>query len=390
VASFKKYQTQVKNIKCNLLRGCLENSFHSGVSAYAPKPAQTGKIPMPTITVDVISVDYSVNYPFLSLAVNFAVPDNIPIIGGKSYYLGGGSIYLGNTQIGIPFEEGPLSASITFNLNASACSFSVQGWIKISPFWYWSIGPGSASYATPFSLAEPPWSSNPVKLDPAALQAQIDSAQAGQAGSRTGAPSLRNDPQTQQQIRSLFEFCGAGGFVDQMIATAQHLQVMRAKQLAAQRASGNIAAAEFDPNMLIAFAVNVEGGAGLGLSAAYGIYFTSQSGDFGTFGSGAIDLGFIAELAGGLAGFVYWAQNGKSALDNFSGLNGFATIEAGDPVSCGVTFYWPEDAPLHLTDDSPCGIGFSLGAGLGLPVNFFVGNSDTIINVQAPPALHGR
>jgi hypothetical protein len=336
---------------------------------------------MTAIIVDVISIDYSVNYPFILLSANFVVPGNVPFMGGKSYYLGGGLLYLQNTEINIPFEEGPVSASIQFKLNPCTCSFSVQGWVKIAR--YWSIGPGSAPYMTPFSLVEPPWSSNPVKLDRATLQAKIDSAPAGRVGSRSRAPSVRNNPETQKALRTLFEFCGAGGFVDQMIGTAKHLRAMRVHQLATRRASGNVSALEFDPNILIAFAVN-------GLNGAYGIYFTSQSGDFGTFGSGAVDLGFIAELAGGLAGFCYWAEGGKTALDNFSGLNGFVTIKAGEVLSVGVTFYWPEDAPLHVSNNSPCGIGFNLGPGFGLPVNFFVGNSDTIDSLQAPPSLHGR
>lgn len=338
---------------------------------------------MATVTVDGLSVEYRVAYPYVSLEVSFRVPDGIPLVGGKSYPLGRVTLTLAESSVKLPIDAGPLSGSIRFELNPSRCSFAIVGHVELGP-WQWTIGPHFAAYMTPFRLAEPPWSVNPVILDRAAFQARINSAAVQDVGSRAGASQLQNDPATQQAIRSLFAFCGAGDFVDQMTATARHLgEVVRAKKLA--RAGETVAAADaFNPDMLVAFAVNFEGALGLGLTAAYGIYFTSVSHDFGTFGSIALDLGIIAEFAGGLAGFCYWAEAGNDAKGNFGGLNAFVAFEAGEGLSVGAALFWPEDKPLHVTDPSPCGIGFTLDPSVGLPVNFFVGNSDTFLNAGPP------
>jgi hypothetical protein len=353
-----------------------------GANAWRRHRSKGGK-PMATISLDGLSVEYTVAYPYVSLDVSFRVPDGIPFVGGKSYSLGRVALTLVQTSVDLPIDAGPLSGSIRFNLDPSRCSFSIGGHVKLGP-WRWNIGPGFAMYMTPFSLAEPSWSVNPVILDPAAFQARINSAPVGSVGSCAGAVQLQNDPATQQAIRSVFAFCGAGDFVDQMTATARHLgEGLRARQSA--RGSDTAAAADaYDPNMLVAFAVGLEGGAIVGLSGAYGIYFTTVSGDFGSFGSFAIDAGIIGEFAGGVVGFVYWAEGGNDAKGNFGGLNGFVTLEAGEGLSVGLTVYWPEDKPLHVTDDSPCGMGFTLGPGVGLPVNFFVGNSDTFLTARSP------
>lgn len=337
-----------------------------------------------TITVDGLTVEYTASYPYVTLSVSFRVPDSVPFIGGKSYSLGRVSLALHQTEIELPIHEGPLSGNLVFTLNPAQCSFAIRGVVTLGPL-RWVIGPTFAVYMTPFRLKEPSWSANPVILDPAIVQAKVNSATAANAGSRTGAPLLRNDAATQQELRSLFAFCGAGDFVDQMTATARHLgEVVRAKKLESKTGTAD-AADTFDPNMLVAFAINLEAGAGFGLSGAYGVYFTTQDGDFGCFGSYSIDAGLIASLAAGLVGFCYWSEGGNDAKGNFGGLNLFATIEGGEGLTVGFTVYWPEDSPLHVTDWQPCGVGFSVGAGLGFPVNFFVGNSNTIINIKPPP-----
>ncbi len=343
---------------------------------------------MVSIIVDVIQIDYTLNYPFISLDVKFVVPDQIPFYGGKSYYIGGGTLSLDSIQVDIPIDLGVVSGDLTFSLDPSRCTFSVGGYVKLAGIWTWQIG-SDIPYMTPFHLTEPSWSSNPVKLDPGKFQAKIDAVPNDHTGLSAGARSLRNDAETQRQIRSLFEFCGAGAVLDQMIAAPNHLKAARIEQRDQFRDTKSGRPAEFDSNMLVAFGANLQGGVLGGLTGAWGLYFTTKDGDWGTFGSVAIDVGLIVELSGGLAGFCYCAEDGKTAEENFSGFNAFAAIDGGEIVSVGVTLYWPEDNKANPVYPSPCGIGFALGLGMGFPLNFFIGNSYTILSAEPPPQMRG-
>lgn len=340
---------------------------------------------MPHFDIDPISIDFEVNYPNISFDIDFVVPNWVPNYSGTRYHIWSGSISYVNPEIQIPIEiDGFAGVSGTINiaLDFSRSSISVSGSVNVFGF-STTLGPVLIPYATTIVFPPASWSGNTFTLDPATLQAKINAASGQNTGTSQGATGLRNDPDTQQQLRSLFEFFGAGNFIDEMINSMQSVGRPQKPRLVPTNTEAMLTE-NFDTDMLVAFAANMGGGAVASLSGAYGIYFTTVSGDWGTFGSVSIGAGFIAELALNIVGFCYWAEGGKTAKENFNGLNFFAAIEAGDPVSVGLTFYWPEDSILHISDKSPCGIGFGLGGGIGLPLNVYVGNSDTILNAHAP------
>jgi hypothetical protein len=118
------------------------------------------------------------------------------------------------------------------------------------------------------------------------------------------------------------------------------------------------------------------------------VYFTS-GGDYGAYGGYAVEWGIIGELSGGLTFHVYWPDSGKSAKENFGGFNGFVAADVGiESLSGGLALYWPKNDFFSPTPSpAPCGVGVVAGYGVGLPINFYVGNSRTFLGVQPPPKL---
>jgi hypothetical protein len=351
---------------------------------------------MPSVVVGVLEIDYSVAYPAVSFDLSIVVPDQVPVVGGKRYGLGGTSISLENPSVRIPISEGPLSGFIDFTLNTSRAEFSVGGEVDLDVTVYshsWPIGPKRVRYMNRLVLVEPPWSVNPIKIPGEALQAAVNSAPDNQIIPDSGASNLRNDSATQAMIRGLLTFAGAGHLVDNMIAAAQKIgaaiasqTVQRAAVGAAAGGTGQTSAATSD--VLIAFGMGIAGGAVVGASASRGVYFTS-GGDYGAYGSYSIDIGMIAELSAGNTLHVYWPDAGKSAKDNFNGCNVLVAVDVGIEVfSGGVAVYWPTNADsLTVTSNVPCGVGLNLGLGVGLPVNFYIGNSQTFLGIVPAPKL---
>ncbi|HET6893014.1 MAG TPA: hypothetical protein VFH31_18055 [Pyrinomonadaceae bacterium] len=348
---------------------------------------------MSSIDIGPITIESSVNFPNISFDVVFVVPDKIPFVGGKKYDLGGSSISLENPSVDLPFSEGPISGDIRFTLDTSHCEFTVAGSLQLKipevHTWSWHIGPESVRYMTPFSLTEPSWSVNPVKLDPGTLQSKVNSAP---IKSDLGAgQSLRNDTATQNLIRGFFMFAGAEGFVEQSIQSAQWIAGEHSAQItrAAAVGSGTGAAQQtksVSGPVLIGFALGGTGGAIFGGAGSFGLFFTSDA-DFGYFGTVALDFGLVAEISVGFTGLVYWPDAGKSAEQNFSGWNGFVAVDAGEGITGGLAIYWPEDAPMSVTSSTPCGVSVSVGPGAGFPVNFVIANSYTLEDVNPPPPV---
>ena len=352
---------------------------------------------MTLIRLDLVEIDYNVAYPEVDFSVAFIAPNNIPFIGGKRYDLGSTSLSLENTATAIPFSSGPLSVRITLTLDVNRCEVTVGGNADFDVLvhtYHWDIGPTSFEYLGPFILPEPPWSVNPVKVDPAALQAAINSAPDDRVKSGGGATSLRGDPATEAEVRCLLQFTGAGHFADQMIRSAQSIKETRLRVLgsgavesvAAARALGGA-----DTEVIVGLAIGLTGGVVLGLGGAYGLYFTS-GGEIGTFGTFALDAGVMATLSLSASFLIYWPDEGLSAMDCFTGNNGFVAIDLDVGVSLGVSLSWPEDSMNTLESSVPCGIALSAGGGVGLPLNFYIGNSVTFLSAAPPPQLapHGH
>src|SRR5688572_7494602 len=196
---------------------------------------------MPQITIAVIEIDYNVSFPTISFDVELVVPDNIPVVGGKTYELGSGSISLLNPSLDFPISVGPVSGNLNFSLDTAHCEFCVGGSISLDVLvhtFHWNIGPECVQYMTPFSLPEPSWSVNPVILDSATVQAAIDATPVGQFTNDNGVSTLRNDSVTQGLIQGFFVFSGAGAFVEQMLACAEKLEQNYSAQLAARASQG--------------------------------------------------------------------------------------------------------------------------------------------------------
>ena len=114
---------------------------------------------MSNITISVISLDYTLDYPLVLFDVYFVVPDQIPFFGGHRYHLGKGALSLQQTSIDIPFSEGPVSADIRLTLEPQRSLFVVEGWVKLDfkiDSWSWDIGPTFIPYGSSFSPSEPP------------------------------------------------------------------------------------------------------------------------------------------------------------------------------------------------------------------------------------------
>jgi hypothetical protein len=351
---------------------------------------------MSSVDLGLIKIDYSLNFPSISFDVLLVVPHKIPVEGGKKFHLGGGSISLEKPSLDLPFSEGPVSGDIRFTLDTSRCEFTVSGSVKLKiPLvhtWRWHIGPESIRYMTPFALTEPPWSVNPEKLVLGDLQSAVSSAPDSNVKSDKGAGlHMRNDAVTQGLIRGFLTFAGAEGFIDQTIKSAQWIAEEHSAQMSKVVSGGSASGADHPGfgDVLIGLAVGATGGVVLGASGAYGFYFTSE-GDYGFFGTVAVDFGILAELSAGLVTLFYWPDAGQTAKQNFSGWNGVVAIEGGEGVSLGLGIYWPEDAPMDSISGTPCGIGISISAGFGIPVNFYIGNSDTFLNVNPPRQIHIR
>src|SRR5262249_8041482 len=257
---------------------------------------------MPSVVIGVLEIDYTVAYPAVSFDLSVVVPDNIPDVGGKKYGLGGTSISLEKRSIRFPISEGPLSGFIELALNPTRTEFTISGEVDLDIKVYshsWQIGPEAIRYMTPLGLPEPDWSTDPIKIPLEALQAAVNNAPDDRKFSDSGATNLRNDSMTQGLIRGLLTFAGAPDLIHRMIISAKYLGAAFPAQTV-QRASVGMAAggpaqtSAAVPDLLIALSLGWTVGVGVGVSASRGLYVTAD-GDFGSFGSGALDAGLIAE-----------------------------------------------------------------------------------------------
>ena len=352
-------------------------------------PTPTSNItPMPSIDLGIIELTYDVNFPTIDFGLELKVPSHIPEYGGKTYNIQSFSLSLDDPSTTISIDVVVFSGSVTVGLNFPRCEIQVSGEVSLDlivKHYHWKVGPANISYMTPLVFAEPSWSVNPEILDPAALQAAVNSAPP--PGSSSGPP-MANDAATKAKIVALLTFGGAAGLITDLIAGAVKLSGDLQRDLASQpeHPLAKLMAGS-SGGVVIAFGTGASIGVGIAGSAAYGFYVTTD-GDFGYYGSVALGLGLVVELsATALSAIVYWPDAGQTALDCFEGKNFFISADAGDFVCGSVTVSWPESSDDTTLSNVPCGVAVGVGVGGGIPLNFFFGNSQTWINLKPPPSL---
>lgn len=337
---------------------------------------------MPSTDLGIAKVSFEVNYPTIDCEVDLEIPHHIPKVGGKKFKLDSFSLSVQNPSITIPVNLELFGGSITVGLNFSTCQVQVSGEVKLDVIkkYHWKIGPANIPYMSPLTLAEPSWSVNPAILDPSNLQSLINNGKKNQ----NPGPPVRNDDATKDELKALLLFSGAGSLLNDLVTAANDFNSNLQEDLKSR--PGHPLAQSLKASsggVVLAFGLSGTGGAGIGGTGACGIFATT-GGDFGYYGSTALDLGFIIELSGGACGIVYWPDADQSALDCFKGNNAFVAIDGGELVCGSLTFSWPEDGKLTILSKAPCGVAVGLGFGVGLPVNFFYGNSHTWIDLDPP------
>lgn len=342
---------------------------------------------MPSQNLGIAVISFDVNYPNITGEIDLEIPHKIPKIGGKTFKLDSFSLSLSNPQVTISIPIEFFKGSITVELDTTNCTVQVSGEVEIDVFHYkdkWPVGPISIPYMIPLSLPEPSWSVNPTILNATTLQSSINSAPPSQTASATG-PTLQNDDATKAELAAIFLFHGAETFIADLIAIAVKLVGNYSPALAAKAGKTREAALDASSSgVLIGFGFGATGGLMVGGAGGTGLFFT-PSGDYGYYGSAALGSGVIGELSGGCVAFLYWGDAGKSALENFSGANFFLSLDAGEGLAGGGTLSWPMDeVGGKVIGNDPCAIGMTVGIGVGFPVNFFMGNSNTWAKLDPP------
>ncbi len=348
---------------------------------------------MPTLDLGIASLSFDVNYPNIDMQIDLVIPHDIPEVGGKQYTLKQFSLSILDPTITIGVDLHLFGGSITVGLDFTTCEVQVSGKVELDVVkkFRWNVGPASIQYMTPLLLLEPSWSVNPVTVDQATLEAAVKAAPQSSTASKAG-PSVASDSATQELLKAIFYFAGAGTFIDDMLdaLTVANTNLQRDAS-ADPNHPANQSSGPKSGGVLFAFGFTGTGGGLGGLSGGCGIYFTTDAltgdGYCGYFGTAALVFGFISELSLGGCAMMYWPDAGQSSVACFDGYNLFASVDAGE-IACGaITLSWPEKSDkggVKVTSNAPCGVGVALGAGAGFPVNFFAGNSKTWIDVNPP------
>jgi hypothetical protein len=344
---------------------------------------------MPNIDLDVVKLSYDVKFPTIDFDVDIDVPKEVPEVGGKSWRLKSFSLNVADPKITIPVDAKFFDGSVSVELNFERCEINISGEVSLDvgvKKFRWHIGPEHCEYVKPLSLKEPSWSVHPQVLDSAKVQTQVNNAL---PRTKPAPPSIRKDLEAKAKLVELLIFHGAVHLIEILTKAAADF----AKDMM-RNAEGEVEGKPSDSpgTILLAVGGSASIGFGAGAAGARGFYVTSGA-DFGVFGTTGFDVGFIAELSAGLCFLVYWSDEHQTAEDCFRGNNLFVTVDCGEGVSVSVTLSWPEPAdaesivPENPTTANPCGVAFSLGPGVGSPLNFAIGNSRTWADLTLPPGV---
>jgi hypothetical protein len=335
-----------------------------------------------------LALDFSVDFPSVNFDCSFTGSGVVPT---GPFQLGSVAVSWDPTTLVIPVSlDLPLSGELDFALDRDSTEVVVTGYLDFV-FDKVRLGDITIPYMRPLRLPEPSWSVNPVKLDGQAVQAGIDAVPVDRYRGDSGAQSLTTDEMTQDLLRGVLTFAGAASFLDDMVAVAQQIRDARERTL--REATPHAAAGDgASVDVLLAIMFGDTKALTAGVSSGGGIYIVSDA-TFGIFGSVAVDYGVIASLSLGLSFLVYWPvkdqTTGKTltAVEAFSGWNFFMAGDIDIGVGVGAALYWPASGPDKPVSSTICGIGISVGAGVGAPANFYSGNSDTALGLTLGPYL---
>lgn len=331
------------------------------------------RVPFAIGTVD---LEFTVDFPNVNL--DCWLTSDGSVIPSARYHLGAVALSWDGVSLDIPTSLGlPVSGGIDFSIDRDRAEVVLSGRIAVPDYSYSVVA--WFPYMNPFRLPSPDWTAT---LDPARFQAQINAIPADRYKADVGARSLDSSELTQDLMRGALTFAGAGGFLTQMNDAAQALKASFTRS-ALERGVSTF------PGGDIVLALVFGGTAALmqGNSFAAGLFFET-SGIYGTFGTVATDMGLIASLSAGIGFMVYWPVkdlNGNTirALDCFSGYNIFevGSVDA-EILGLDVALYWPANAPWEPSSLHTCGFGVSVGPGIGLPFNYYTGNSNTVLTSE--------
>jgi hypothetical protein len=347
---------------------------------------------MPSLTLGIATVTFEDHYPTIDGEVAFTVPADVPDAGGKTYTLPAFSLSAQNPSTSIAVNVPQFGGSITVSLDIPHTSVAVQGSINMTtpnPA-TWPVGPGSAPYFTP----PPPRRWTTEASIPAITQTMLqDALNSSPAGNRFQAPTFHVDTSkaTKLALDALLVFYGMYWLKKLMKENLDACAASLTQSLRRAKPSG--AAATAGPadsragGVVLALGPLDTVGVVVGGSAGYGMLITTD-GDFGVYGTVAINSGELAAISTVLAFSVYWGIGGASGLQCFKGRNTVVCADVDVGASVGIAVAWPY--PANMQDQNPCGVTLSAGIGLGAPFDLFISNSDTWSTAQVPPPITGN
>lgn len=239
-------------------------------------------------------------------------------------------------------------ATITAGVDVTQCRLFVSGSLRCGfPLWTTLQGDLAVPYARPWPNLTP-GVGDAAEVTPEMLQALRKEPPRDFRPPPAGF--IQNDPVTSEAVRTLLWLTNGAQYID-------------AVRLAALRIADTDA--DFDPGqLLLAISVGGQGGVGLGLEGALGVYITG-AGEVGFFGSVGIDVGVFVGLA--VEGDLYLFWTGTRGLGGVSmGLAvGAGTTLPDLPFGPGVSLaiYWSFGQPQSA---APSGMSVGLNLGLSL------------------------
>ena len=269
----------------------------------------------------------------------------------------------------------------------------------------------SLSYATPLRFVEA--SFDKAVYAPASFERDLLKAYSGSPPPKSpGRDAIKFGSELEALLRAVLTLLGAGGIVDEWLDKTEALAksmaaALQPKTPAPAAAGGTVKEADTaatvraampsgntgnNPvSILVAIGPSASANALLGYGAGGGLLFTSDH-KLGVFGGLARDVGFLLGFSAGLSTSLYWGIT-QPALNYFEAANFTLSADLSTdvpPAVIGATIDFPSNSSwtdvLKNTkwpaSVAPCGMTLFLGAGIGIPFEFYAANTYTWVSTR--------
>ena len=381
---------------------------------------------MAHISVGLFSVTATLDYPDIVISAEVDVPGDIPAIGGK-HSLGSKRVNIADPSatfsISHSFEHKILgkkfggSGSITLAVAVDFVNTKIDlhGTVQASGQGYVLVKHEHSLFGHHYHTYEPEYEHKTFinedhtfqlsYMDP--LRIVVNGAQTlavdGKAWGQAidaGAQHALKDPKIGgsdllDEVQGMLTFVGAGTLIHDLGKVLDD-NADTFRKIAAVHPTPEITPGIdlSDASALIAIAIGgdlaIVGGGGVQGGFYVGADFKGKGTHVlgGLFGSGFLEMLTDAEAELSISVSVYWACNGKSALENFKGAGVFVKAAAGYPfappafIGGDVGLYWSGSVISEFGDSTPnpvpCGVSLGADIGVGVaPISAGVGQSYT-------------